>query len=118
MQTTGWYFIGYAVPSILGFAVRYSQERRKIPKPDLFFQTICSIAASYVAFKLYAHIKDVGILTTKPLSEIDIDLFVASYFGAFFVTQFDKIVKRGWKGWWRDRAMDILAYTDKERKTK
>lgn len=116
MQATDWgAFIGYAIPGVLGFAMRYCQERNKKPKPDVWIQIMASIFISYLAFFIWPSVKTFSMWEIHPFVYVHVFIATNSYFGSYIVTQSDRIVKMGWKQWFRARALDILAYTDKER---
>lgn len=99
--------IKYIFCSLIGFFVRFLQDRRKIPKPDWMFQWASSIALSYLAYIMCRYYK----WTFIPL---EFFIMVVSWMGGSIVTAADVIAKNGIVIYLRKIATDFLSYTKKK----
>lgn len=96
--------IDYLICGILGFGVRFFQDRKKEPKPDFGFQLICSATISYLAYWAYIFFK-------IHFTPIEIWISILSWLGAFIFTTGDFITKNGILIYFRKLAEDFLRLT-------
>lgn len=110
MHIVHWFTIAdYSGCAVIGFLLRYVQDRKVTPRPDPLFQLVASMALSFVAYISYSFYK---ISFTPP------ELWIGglSWMGSFIVFSADNIARHGILTYMRKIAEDFLTYTKKREK--
>lgn len=111
MGAIHWFTLSdYGICALLGFILRYLQDKNKDPRPFWLFQLAASGSVSYVACFSY---------TFYGIKFVPIELWIIglSFMGAFIVSSLDYMAKNSIITYMRKIASEILAVTDKFKKS-
>lgn len=101
--------IKYVFCSLIGISLRFLQDRKAEPKPDVPFVFIAGICCSYLAYVMYNYYK----LTIVP---IEFFIMLSGWLGAYIIKTLDYMAKNGIIMYLRKVASDFLTFSKEDKK--